>query len=78
MGFSLSIPIFDGLQTRNQVNRAKVQKVNAELQLDQAEQELMRQVQQAYYQADGAKRVLRQARPPVMPPIRLLRRCREK
>ncbi|WP_217961420.1 TolC family protein [Muribaculum intestinale] len=55
MGFSLSIPIFDGLQTRNQVNRAKVQKVNAELQLDQAEQELMRQVQQAYYQADGAR-----------------------
>lgn len=55
MGFSLSIPIFDGLQTRSQVNRAKVQKVNAELQLDQAEQELMRQVQQAYYQADGAR-----------------------
>ncbi|WP_295729852.1 TolC family protein [uncultured Muribaculum sp.] len=58
MGFSLSIPIFDGLQTRNQVNRAKVQKVNAELMLDQAEQELMRQVQQAYYQADGARRRL--------------------
>ena len=58
MGLSLSIPIFDGLQTRNQVNRAKVQKVNAELMLDQAEQELMRQVQQAYYQADGARRRL--------------------
>ena len=57
-GFSLSVPLFDGLQTRNQVARAKVQKVNAELQLDQAEQELMRQVQQAYYQADGARRRL--------------------
>ncbi len=57
-GFSLSVPLFDGLQTRNQVKRAQVQKVNAELMLDQAEQDLMRQVQQAYYQADGARRRL--------------------
>ncbi len=57
-GFSLSVPLFDGLQTRNQVTRAKVQKITAELQLDQTEQELMRQVQQAYYQADGARRRL--------------------
>lgn len=54
-GFSLSIPIFDGLSTRNNVRRAKVQQLMAQLQLDQAETELYRSIQTAYYQASGAR-----------------------
>lgn len=57
-GLSLNIPIFDGFSTRNSVRRAKVEKMNAELQLDQAEQQLYRAIQQAYYQARGAEEKL--------------------
>jgi len=61
LGFSLSIPIFDGLQTRNSVRRAKVEKINAELELEQAQQTLYRTIQQAYYQAVGAEKKLASA-----------------
>lgn len=57
-GFSLNIPIFDALNTRNSVNRAKVQNINARLQYDDARQRLFKSVQQAYYQADGARHKL--------------------
>ncbi len=53
-GFSLNIPIFDGFSTRNSVRRAKLQKMSAELNLDQTEQQLYRNIQAAYYQAVGA------------------------
>ncbi|MCM1451546.1 MAG: TolC family protein [Clostridium sp.] len=53
-GFSLNIPIFDGFSTRNSVRRAKIQKLNAELNLDQTEQQLYRNIQSAYYQAVAA------------------------
>lgn len=54
-GFSLNVPIFDAFSTRNSVRRAKIEKLNAELSLDQAEQKLYRDIQQAYYQAVGAQ-----------------------
>ena len=54
LGFSLNIPIFDGLNTRNSVKRAEIEKVNAQLSLDDAEQKLFRTIQQAYYQAVGS------------------------
>lgn len=54
-GFSLSIPLFDGFSTRNSVRRAKVQRLNASLQLDQASTELYRTIQRAYYNATGAR-----------------------
>jgi len=57
-GFSLNVPIFDAFSTRNNVRRAKAEKVNAELQLDQAEQQLFRSIQQAYYQATSAHKKL--------------------
>lgn len=60
-GFSLSIPIFDGFQTRNSVRRAKVEKINAELELEQAQQTLYRTIQQAYYQAISAEKKLTSA-----------------
>lgn len=61
-GFSLNIPIFDGFSTRNSVRRARVERINAELQLDQAEQQLFHDIQQAYYQATGAERKLASSR----------------
>ncbi len=58
-GFSLNIPIFDALNTRNSVNRAKVQNINARLQYDDARQRLFKTIRQAYYQADGAQQKLK-------------------
>lgn len=60
-GLSLSIPIFDGLQTHNRVKRARIEKINAELELEQAEQQLFRTIQQAYYQALSAEKKLSSA-----------------
>lgn len=54
LGFSLSIPIFDAFSSRNSVRRAKVQKLNAELQYEDNERRLYKNIQQAYYQALGA------------------------
>lgn len=55
IGFSLSIPIFDGLSTVNSVKRAKIQRLNAVLQYEQAESDLFKAIQQAYHQAIGAR-----------------------
>ena len=55
LGFSLRIPIFDSFSTRNSVRRAKIQKLNAELQLEQRETDLYKDIRLAYYQATGAK-----------------------
>ena len=55
VGLSLSIPIFDGLSTRNNVRRAKIQHMQAQLQLEQTQTELYRTIQSAYYQAVGAR-----------------------
>lgn len=57
-GLSLNIPIFDALSTRNSVKRAKVQKITAMLNYDDARQRVFKAIQQAYYQADGAKNKL--------------------
>jgi len=56
LGFSLSIPIFDGFSTRNAVRQAKVRKLNAQLQLDQRQSELHKSIRLAYYQALGAEK----------------------
>lgn len=55
LGFSLSIPIFDAFSSRNAVRRAKIQKLNAELQYENTERTLYKNIQQAYYQARGAE-----------------------
>lgn len=55
LGFSLSIPIFDGFNTRNSVRRAKLQKNTAKLDLDQRQYDLYKDIQLAYYQAKGAR-----------------------
>lgn len=55
LGFSLRIPIFDGFSTRNSIRRAKLQKLSAELELDQRSSDLYKSIQLAYYQAIGAR-----------------------
>lgn len=55
VGFSLSIPIFDAFSTRNNVRRARLQRVSAELELDRQSTELYKTIQLAYYQARGAR-----------------------
>ena len=56
LGFSLNIPIFNAFSTRNSIRRAKVQRVNAQLQLDDAEKRLYKTIQQAYVQATAAEK----------------------
>lgn len=53
-GFSLSVPIFDGLQTRNAVRRATAQRTSAQLALDDTRARLYKSINQAYTQAVAA------------------------
>lgn len=55
IGLNLYIPLFDAFSTRNAIRRAKVQKLNAELTLEQRSTDLYKQIQLAYYQAVGAR-----------------------
>ncbi len=56
LGFSLSVPIFDAFSTRNSIRQAKVRKLNAQIQLEQQESELHKNIRLAYYQALGAEK----------------------
>lgn len=51
IGFSVSIPIFDGFSTRNSVRRARLQQQNIQLQLDDARNRLYKAITQAHTQA---------------------------
>jgi outer membrane protein len=53
-GFFLTVPIFNGLQTRTTISRAKIARYNAEYHLQLAELQLNRNVQQAYADAVAA------------------------
>lgn len=55
LGFSLNIPIFDAFSTRNSVARAKVQQLNAELDLENTRQSLYKTISTAYTQAVAAQ-----------------------
>lgn len=55
LGFSLNVPIFDRLQTRNQVRAAKLQYSSQQLQMDNVRKSLYKEIQQAYYNAVAAK-----------------------
>ena len=56
LGLSLSIPIFNGLQSRTAVKKARLGRINAELQLQDQKNQLYSSVQQAYNDAQAAKR----------------------
>lgn len=56
VGFNLSIPIFNGLQSRTGVHKARLNRINAELQLQDEQNQLYSSVQQAYNDALAAYR----------------------
>ena len=51
LGFSLSVPLFNRLSTRNRVRAARLQRDNYALQLDNAKKTLYKEIQQAWYNA---------------------------
>jgi outer membrane protein len=52
-GFYLSIPIFNRLQTKTSIDRARIQKQNAELTIESTKLQIMKNVQQAYADANA-------------------------
>ena len=56
IGFSLSVPIFDGLNTRNSIRRAKAQAAVAALRFDDARNNLYKSITTAYTQAVAAQK----------------------
>ena len=54
LGFTLSVPLFNRLVTRNQVKQARLQIRLQELALDNARQQLYKEIEQAYYAAVAA------------------------
>ena len=54
VGFSLSVPLFNRLSTRNRVRTARLQRENYALQLDEAKKTLYKEIQQAWYNAAAA------------------------
>jgi len=55
LGFSLRIPIFNKFQVRNNVRSAELAIANTRLEMDKTKLELRKQIEQAYYNAIGAK-----------------------
>lgn len=56
IGFSLNIPIFDSFTTRNSIRKAKVQQLSAQLQLDDMEVQLYKNITLAHTQAIAAQK----------------------
>ena len=56
ISLSLSVPIFNRFATRNQVSSARLQYHNQQLQLDEAQKSLYKEIQQAYYNALAAQK----------------------
>lgn len=54
LGFHLTIPLFNGLQTKTAMSRAKIQVQVSELSLQQAKDQLNKSIQQAYADANAA------------------------
>lgn len=54
IGFYLTVPIFNGLQTQTNINKAKISKQNAQYNLDLAKIQLQKSIQQAYADANAA------------------------
>ncbi|RNC63486.1 TolC family protein [Proteiniphilum sp. X52] len=55
LGFSLRIPIFNRFQVRNSVHKAELAIANSRLEMDKTKVELRKRIEQAYYNATGAK-----------------------
>lgn len=55
IGFNMSVPIFNKLETRNQVRTAKLNFENDKLNLENSKIQLRKNIQQAYHNAISAK-----------------------
>lgn len=55
IGFSLSIPIFNRFQTRNNIRAARLQRDHYALQLENTQKTLFKEIQQAWYNATAAQ-----------------------
>lgn len=55
LGLSLNIPIFNRFATRNSIRQARLQIQNQELQLSDAQLQLQKQIEQAYWNAIKAR-----------------------
>lgn len=55
LGFNLSIPIFNRLETRDQVKSARLKQLDQSLQLENVKKGLYKEIQQAYYNAIAAQ-----------------------
>ena len=58
VGVSLNVPIFDRLETRNNVRLAQLQLENQQIQIENVKKHLYKEIQQAYYNAVSAKEKL--------------------
>lgn len=54
VGLNISIPLFNNLQTKSSISRAKIQKLNAEYSLQLSQNELRKTIQQAHADALAA------------------------
>ncbi|WP_329902958.1 TolC family protein [Porphyromonas pogonae] len=54
IGLSLSIPIFNRFETRNQINQSKLEVLNSRLALEEEKKRLYKEVSEAYYNALSA------------------------
>ncbi len=55
LGFNLRIPIFNRFQVRNSVHSARLAIANTQLEMDKTKVDLRKRIEQAYYNATGAK-----------------------
>lgn len=55
IGFNLRIPIFNKFQVRNSVRNAKLAIANTKIEMDKTKIELRKKIEQAYFNAIGAK-----------------------
>ena len=55
LGFSLRIPVFNRFQVRNNIRSTELAIANTRLEMDKTKLELRKQIEQAYYNAVGAK-----------------------
>ncbi len=55
LGFNLRIPIFNRFQIRNSVHNAELLIANTRLEMDKTKLELRKKIEQAYYNAIGAR-----------------------
>lgn len=55
VGLNLSIPIFDRMQTPNNIKRQQINISNAQLNLEQTKKDLRKEIDQAYYNATAAQ-----------------------